>query len=519
MVKYFLNFLLGFLGYAGYAQINVPEIDFVRQGVKRVIFDEDQSIPLASLDPRNIIGMSSMHPIVHRNQQQATILLDSGHLQVASSNGSSTAIWLGGFNPFATYILDIESAVGKTEIGLEFRSKDTETGLRLKVIGEAGVLREICPELLGKTDQPAPSIETARTLDRPLAGRLIVQLLGSGLVIYHQQSEMPEVIAQLDFNQWIDLREMEKMHSFQSWIYVGSGPGEISLNKVTMALTTGTGLADIRAMTYEDGTPILDQGRLWYTMTMRGRALPHHLQGIFSMDPTVFDIRFEGAVVFDRQDGLLRNDVASHIFYDRRDSMWRGVTTGFSAYANIEEERKQLLAVESKKDPRFGFSIMKAWTMGQVGDIEDAHILFDEHAGKWRMLTCAHIDGYKAVMLESNEWDRGYKKIAGPVRHNSTGTSMQRIDGQLYCFAGSDQREVFIYSYPELTEIGVLRMDLPPWDRTANTRVWPNVVELPEGYPFRYVALMMDRFNYPGLQGDHWTYGALYLYHGFAPGK
>jgi choline dehydrogenase-like flavoprotein len=30
---------------------------------------------------------------------------------------------------------------------------------------------------------------------------------------------------------------------------------------------------------------------------------------------------------------------------------------------------------------------------------------------------------------------------------------------------------------------------------------------------FRYVALMMDRFNYPGLKGPNWSYGALYLYH------
>jgi len=26
---------------------------------------------------------------------------------------------------------------------------------------------------------------------------------------------------------------------------------------------------------------------------------------------------------------------------------------------------------------------------------------------------------------------------------------------------------------------------------------------------------MMDRFNYPGMQGPNWTYGALYLYYGF----
>src|SRR5690606_32305213 len=118
----------------------------------------------------------------------------------------------------------------------------------------------------------------------------------------------------------------------------------------------------------------------------------------------------------------LRNEIASHIFYDRRDSVWRGVTTGFSAFANPSREKKQLLAVESKQDLRFGFSVMNATPFGIVGDIEDPHILFDEKDKKWRILTCENYDGYKAVILESDNWNKDYKKIAGPVEHNSTGT-------------------------------------------------------------------------------------------------
>ena len=153
--------------------------------------------------------------------------------------------------------------------------------------------------------------------------------------------------------------------------------------------------------------------------------------------------------------------------------------------------------------------------MGIVGDIEDSHILYDEEAGKWRVLTCENHSGYKAVILESDNWDRGYQRIAGPVSENSTGTSIQKIGSQRFCFSGSSARKIFIYSYPDLQPAGTLKMDLPPWNSTSRTRVWPNVVALPEGYPTRYVALMMDRFNYPGLKGPNWTYGALYLYHGY----
>src|SRR3546814_17040855 len=120
------------------------------------------------------------------------------------------------------------------------------------------------------------------------------------------------------------------------------------------------------------------------------------------------------------------------------------------------------------------------------------------------MIACENISGFKAVLLESDQLNAHYKRIAGPSVHDATGTSIQRIDGTLYCFSGSKEREIFIYSYPDMKEAGTLKMDLPPWDPEAGTRVWPNVLQLPEGYPVRYIALMMDRYNYPGLKGPNW---------------
>jgi len=60
--------------------------------------------------------------------------------------------------------------------------------------------------------------------------------------------------------------------------------------------------------------------------------------------------------------------------------------------------------------------------------------------------------------------------------------------------------------------LGTLNMDLPPWLPEGNGRVWPNVFPLPAGYPARYMALMMDRPNFPGVRGGNWSYGALHLY-------
>lgn len=502
-----LCFLLGTQALL-WGQVRPDQITFVRQAAQRLLFEPQQGIPLASLDPSSMVGRS-MYPV--SGTSQPNVIGDE--LVFASAQNAETSVWFGGFNPFATYTISLGELEGSGQLGFRFTDTQKEREFRVSVTYTNNTLTDA---KLFIADGQKVVADTSIYLppNKPLLkGKLVLQMLGSGLTFFLQDQGLPQVIAQSDFSQLMDLRAKEQLNRLGSYLYVNPSQGSVRIKKVSATLSTGVGLADIRAMTYENGDPLLDQGRLWYTMSIRGRALPQHLQGVFSMDPTVFDLRLEGIIVFDRNDGLLRNEIASHIFYDRNQGLWRGLTTGFSAYAD-PKEHKQLLAVESKKDPRFGFSVMRAQPFGMVGDIEDPHILYDAEAQKWRMLTCENQGGYKAIVLESDQWNQGYTRIAGPVAHNSTGTSIQKIGGKRYCFSGSSEGKIFIYSYPDLKEVGTLKMDLPPWNEASGTRVWPNVVELPEDYPFTYVALMMDRDNYPGLQGPNWSYGAVYLYHG-----
>ena len=94
-------------------------------------------------------------------------------------------------------------------------------------------------------------------------------------------------------------------------------------------------------------------------------------------------------ISFDLGDGLLRNEHASHLFHDPENGEWRGWTTGFSAYGGDGgEDEKTILAVSSTRDPRRGFSIMKAKPVGIDGAHEDPHGIYDSEARKWRLLLC-----------------------------------------------------------------------------------------------------------------------------------
>ena len=83
-------------------QTSPEDIKFVRQGVRRLIFDEDQSIPLAGLEPDKIIGLSVMHPISQYLDEQSEAFISNDKLVVQSDLETQTGIWFGGFNPFAT---------------------------------------------------------------------------------------------------------------------------------------------------------------------------------------------------------------------------------------------------------------------------------------------------------------------------------------------------------------------------------------------------------------------------------
>lgn len=345
--------------------------------------------------------------------------------------------------------------------------------------------------------------------------RLRVQMLAVGVNLFIESAGRLVLVGYPEFGQHIELRRVSELQQFEFGLHSElSAETRFRVGRVTAALTPGCGQADIRAITTRDGRPLIDDGRLWITMTIRGRALPHPMQGVFSLNPTVFDLKFEGIIVFDVGDGLWRNEVASHLFYDESASQWRGWATGFSALAeHAAEEQKAILAVSSDQDPRKGFSVMKARPIGLVGEHEDPHGVFDEEAGKWRLLISERAGKYRAGMWQSDHWDQQFERLAGPVPMDSTGTLIQAIGDQRYVFFGSADRKVYVHSYPDLQPLGELKMHLPPWNEGTGTRIWPNIIPLPAGYPIRHIALMMDRVNFPEMPRQNWTYGAMYLYH------
>jgi hypothetical protein len=496
--------------------IRPEQILFRRQAVTRMVFDSHQNIPLSSLRPAMIHEFDLMHPEKLQDAGVRWELLNGRLTATSQDVAASSSRWVGGFNPFATYEVTIDKVEGSGSVGLAFthaNKQDLLTASLRFVNGSPEKVTwnvQIDGRMVTEDEWSIPSGISNTNFT------LRAQMSAVGVNVFLESADRTHLAGYSDFAQYLDLRERVRTQQMDFALRTDlNANARLTLAGVSASFSPGTGQADIRAITDEQGSPLLDDGRLWFTMTLRGRGLPHPLQGVFSLNPSVFDLKFEGIIVFDMSDGLLRNDLASHLFRDSKSGTWRGWTTGFSALDGAgRAEVKTILAISSTRDPRRGFSVMHARPIGIVGAHEDPHGLYDKDAGKWRLLLCEHDKKYRASIWESHEWDRGYTRLAGPVEMDSTGTLIQRFGNKHYVLFGSADRKIYIRNYPDLSPAGELRIDMPPWNDRNGTRIWPNVIPLPDGYPAPYIALMMDRVNFPGMPKPNWTYGALYLYHG-----
>jgi hypothetical protein len=162
-----------------------------------------------------------------------------------------------------------------------------------------------------------------------------------------------------------------------------------------------------------------------YTVTAaRGLGIDQSAQGVMSLDPSVFDLKFEGVIVYDHGDGLLRNDYSSHILWDDDAKEWRAIACHFGGVAGREGRGKSgLLAARSTHDPRRGFSVMG--NAQQLDGIDLAHedpcTIYNAEAEKWRLLTCCMKGPFHTRLYESDNWDGPFTQIAGPTPHDSTG--------------------------------------------------------------------------------------------------
>lgn len=335
---------------------------------------------------------------------------------------------------------------------------------------------------------------------------------GNGLVniwrVEDGKATMPAGNSDIDFSLGIDFSRPDVIEQYQAYLGVCAGASKsATVSQVSHYLTGGAAQADPKPLHNEKGEILQEDGKIWIAMTTRGYSINSSYQGIYELDLKTQELTLVGSMAFNLcQDGERRYGGyhASDIIYNEQEDQWIVLTT---SHINNHQVNSGVL----EQDPRttaFQFvDVKKVDYPGSVNNEEDASLIYDEEAGKWRLVLCMQgAGGYQLPLFEADSWDGTYQEVGRSTEVPCTGIQLQKIDGEFYIFFGRGTNNCEALYYPEMTKAATLNIQSSP--RSYN--VWPVILPLTdeETGVTRYFMLSFDR---DGHTNQH-SYGNLYLY-------
>ena len=413
------------------------------------------------------------------------------------SGGSAERVFCQLF-PFATYEITAESVEG--EAGFIFRLPEATASLTLVKDSDGVRLSYKCAEHTEAIELPEGFTEKSPWL---------VTLRPGFFDIYYRQNGGANYLATVDEPLFAD---SNRYNSFKDGNVSLFASGEVSIISVTACLDNGVSIADFRAVRYEDGTVINENGKVYFTASIRTHA--GNYQAIFSWVPGTMRLEMTGTLFFDHGDGYWRGYIASILLYNRIAKKWYVWTSSF--------EHAHILAYgQFDGDPRFGINVADVTIMEKAGENdpdtaflgffrdEDPDLIYDEENGRWLLAIC-RIDKkarhYVYMFFESDDPFKNFKYIGRGVEGAcETGGSFLKVDGEIHFVCGNsfDVRSNYrIYSKDGMKEAKFRYPD-------GGFRGWGCVMPLTLGARKRYFWLTFDRHNGSSY---NWSYGNFYCF-------
>ena len=199
-------------------------------------------------------------------------------------------------------------------------------------------------------------------------------------------------------------------------------------------LSSGIAQADYRICTYEDGSPIFEDGKYFFCVSSR---LAGVTQTVYAYH--VNTCRFE---LIGMMQGYKDSEpfafIAPHIIYNRKDGLWY-------VFAHWESPHN-LCVGRCYRDPRYGYNEVHAelldYSDRTKGD-EDNFVFFDSSIGKWVLV---YSKGSSTMSKQvSDSIDGGYRLICEQnVEKTLTGINVVSAGGKRYIVTGSMWKRMHI---------------------------------------------------------------------------
>lgn len=338
--------------------------------------------------------------------------------------------------------------------------------------------------------------------------RLCVQIRKYFFDVYIDTDDFSEYICTFSAGSFKDSSSESFFVSACTALYFS---GDVVCRGASAYDDSGISQADIRPVCYENGEVIFENGKVFFTVSLR--AHEGGCQGVLSWIPGTVDFELTGVLFFDAGDGSWENDVATCLIFDRNKKKWLLWVCSFS-HGHI------LGHAEFDGEPRFGRNVIDITLVdklrageddtcfgGKSGD-EDPVLIYDDKRGKWLLAVCRVPDGghYQYFFFESDDPFEGFTFAGKGVPGSETGGSFFRLNGQLYFICGNDGKANYrAYKYGEFDKVYNLSADYAD----GGFRGWGTVLSVNQGSRKRIFWLTFDRCKGSDF---NWSYGNLYCF-------
>lgn len=397
------------------------------------------------------------------------------------------------FFPFATYEMTCSYVNG--EVGFCFQMPESEA----RIFTNGNQVRYSCAERLEISDVPE-LVGSSFTL--------IVSCRPGAFDVYFKNNGKPEFLCTFYEEAFKNSNQYSMFSNGYVFLFATESA---TIRQVLSYIDNGISIADIRPIKYENGEPMLEHGKVYFTVSVRMQE--GAFQGVFSWIPGTAEFNMTGALFYDAGDGWWRNYVAPVILYHRSEKQWYVWVSSF--------EHEHILAHAAfDGDPRFGVNVVDVTLMKKASDTsditafagfkgdEDPDLLFDEENNRWLLAIC-RIDpktkSYVYVFFESKEPFYHYTYIGRGKDGAETGGSFVRINGELFFVCGNDFKATSEYRVYSKNEMQMASFHYPD----GGFRGWGTVVPIKLGSRTRYFWLTFDRQNGSSY---NWSYGNLYCF-------
>lgn len=402
---------------------------------------------------------------------------------------------IGAFFPYATYEMKLQDLSG--ECGFVF----SLAGAKVYVfISGTKDTTDICIR--------CGQAERRHICSIPDITSLIVSCRPGAFDIYRAIGEGSEYITSFECPEFACSDLYELFSKATAGIYVN---GAAKITRVKSYLDCGISQADIRPIRYENGEIMIENGKIYLTMSVRLEERMY--QGVFSWIPGTAELEMTGALFYDSGNGRWGYDVAASVLYHRRDRCWYLWVCSFS-------NGHILGHTVCEGDIRFGINVVDIELMpktdadadisvfaGMEGD-EDPDFFFDEEKGKWYMAICRvdkAINNYRYVFFESDKPFEGYRYIGKGYDGAETGGSFVKIDKEQYFICGNSFKEKSDYRIYSKEGMTKAVFDYPD----GGFRGWGTLMPVKLGSRTRYFWMTFDRHNGSAY---NWSYGNVYCF-------